>query len=200
VLIMLFIVAVSMVSYLALAQNFLCSALGFGCLTPSALDEVEDEDEYIEIDDGFDGLGLVAHPGLMQQAIDEAREDTEEKVRHAKVALDGYAAILNLQPSFMICGARDMGSIKRTLLGLVAMGSISDYLIHHAECPVLVIKYHASDAAAAGDTNAPIEAQRHEDIAEPAEGAAATSTAKNATTETTSDPLEDPAATSTKKD
>ena len=38
----------------------------------------------------------------------------------------------------IIVGSRGLGTIRRTLLG-----STSDYVLHHAECPVLICKHHA---------------------------------------------------------
>ena len=37
----------------------------------------------------------------------------------------------------VVLGSRGLGTIRRTLLG-----STSDYVLHHAECPVLVCKHH----------------------------------------------------------
>ena len=40
----------------------------------------------------------------------------------------------------MVAGSRGMGAISRSLLGLVGMGSVSDYMSHHSPCPLLVVK------------------------------------------------------------
>lgn len=45
-----------------------------------------------------------------------------------KVAKDEHAAMI-------VMGTRGMGTIRRTILG-----SVSDFVIHHAHCPVLVYK------------------------------------------------------------
>ncbi|KAH3877040.1 uncharacterized protein LOC127870788 [Dreissena polymorpha] len=39
----------------------------------------------------------------------------------------------------LILGSRGMGKVRRTFLG-----SVSDYCVHHAHCPVLVCKFKAS--------------------------------------------------------
>lgn len=37
---------------------------------------------------------------------------------------------------FLICGSRGHGAVRRTILG-----SISDYILHHAHVPVLICKH-----------------------------------------------------------
>ena len=36
--------------------------------------------------------------------------------------------------ALIVCGSRGMGTVRRTILG-----STSDYIIHHAHCPVVVV-------------------------------------------------------------
>ena len=44
--------------------------------------------------------------------------------------------------SMIVMGTRGMGKVRRTI-----MGSVSDYVVHHATCPVVVCR-HAGDAKA----------------------------------------------------
>ncbi|KAI8372831.1 uncharacterized protein BYT42DRAFT_547875 [Radiomyces spectabilis] len=48
-----------------------------------------------------------------------------------------------VQPSYMLTGTRGYGFIKRTLLG-----SVSDYLVKHCPCPVLIVKLTEDDLQA----------------------------------------------------
>lgn len=50
----------------------------------------------------------------------------------------------------LVCvGSRGMGSIKRSFMGLIGLGSVSDYLVHHLEVPVMVVKTGTESTAAA---------------------------------------------------
>ena len=40
------------------------------------------------------------------------------------------------QADMIICGTRGVGKIRRTI-----MGSVSDYVVHHAHCPVIVCRH-----------------------------------------------------------
>lgn len=54
-------------------------------------------------------------------------------------------------------GSRGMGSVKRSLMSLVGLGSVSDYVLHQLHVPVLVV--HAGLGAAAAAAPAPAEGQ-----------------------------------------
>ena len=41
-----------------------------------------------------------------------------------------------LDATFIVTGTRGMGKIRRTILG-----SVSDFVVHHAHCPVLVCRH-----------------------------------------------------------
>lgn len=44
----------------------------------------------------------------------------------------------------VVVGSRGLGSTARSLLGLVGLGSVSDYLVRHATVPVVVHKSHGA--------------------------------------------------------
>lgn len=46
-------------------------------------------------------------------------------------------------------GSRGMGSMKRSLMSLVGLGSVSDYVLHQLHVPVLVVHSGQEGAAAA---------------------------------------------------
>jgi hypothetical protein len=50
-------------------------------------------------------------------------------------------------------GSRGMGSVKRSLMSLVGLGSVSDYVLHQLHVPVLVV--HAGLGAVAAAAPAP---------------------------------------------
>jgi hypothetical protein len=41
--------------------------------------------------------------------------------------------------SHLVVGSRGAGALKRALLSLLGLGSVSDYLVHHAPCAVTVV-------------------------------------------------------------
>ena len=41
----------------------------------------------------------------------------------------------------VVVGSRGLGALRRSLLDLVGLGSVSDYLVHHLQCPVLVVRH-----------------------------------------------------------
>lgn len=55
----------------------------------------------------------------------------------------------NEKASLVVVGSRGLGAMRRTL-----MGSVSDYLVHHSHCPVLVVR-HPKHQTTHGDEAAP---------------------------------------------
>lgn len=54
-------------------------------------------------------------------------------IRYGKPGESIVAAANDLRASFVMMGTRGMGTIRRTILG-----SVSDYVVHHCQCPVIV--------------------------------------------------------------
>ena len=48
----------------------------------------------------------------------------------------------------VVVGSRGLGSIKRSLMSLVGLGSVSDYCIHQLHVPVLVVRGDGSSSTA----------------------------------------------------
>lgn len=48
-------------------------------------------------------------------------------------------------PDITVIGSRGMGAFRRKLGGMFGLGSVSDYLIHHATSPVMVVKLAEDD-------------------------------------------------------
>jgi nucleotide-binding universal stress UspA family protein len=41
----------------------------------------------------------------------------------------------------VVLGARGMGSWKRAIMSFVGLGSVSDFVVHHLEAPVIIVKH-----------------------------------------------------------
>jgi nucleotide-binding universal stress UspA family protein len=48
--------------------------------------------------------------------------------------------ILKEKYDHVVIGNRGLGAMSRTMLSMVGLGSVSDYVLHHAHCPVTVVK------------------------------------------------------------
>mmetsp|Transcript_33091 Transcript_33091/g.63534 ORF Transcript_33091/g.63534 Transcript_33091/m.63534 type:complete len:228 (+) Transcript_33091:201-884(+) len=53
-------------------------------------------------------------------------------------ALVKYAE--EIKADLVVVGSRGLGSTVRKILGVLGLGSVSDYLVHHLHCPALVVK------------------------------------------------------------
>jgi hypothetical protein len=49
--------------------------------------------------------------------------------------VDGHKAV-----TLLVMGTRGMGAWTRSVASMVGLGSVSDYVVHHAHTPVLVVR------------------------------------------------------------
>ena len=59
-------------------------------------------------------------------------------------AVEEYVASSKID--IVVLGSRGMGSMKRSLLGSLGMGSVSEFATTRLPCPVLVVKENVSTA------------------------------------------------------
>jgi nucleotide-binding universal stress UspA family protein len=63
-------------------------------------------------------------------------------LRMGKVALEIVALAEELGAGLIVMGSRGLGGVRRSL-----MGSVSDSVVRHAHCPVLVVRQEKEQAA-----------------------------------------------------
>lgn len=76
---------------------------------------------------------VLQHEGIKVKAYalrGDAREAITDKVKE-------------VNPDTVVVGSRGLGALKRTFIG-----STSDYLVHHLECPVIIVKVKDEDLGA----------------------------------------------------
>ncbi|XP_052147552.1 universal stress protein A-like protein isoform X2 [Oryza glaberrima] len=101
------------------------------------------------------GIGTIAYaPASAIESMRKAQEEISRKVvsraldvcKQREVSATGAIvegdakeaicqAVEEMHADMLVLGSRGLGKIKRAFLG-----SVSDYLVHHACCPVLVVK------------------------------------------------------------
>ncbi|XP_064649076.1 universal stress protein in QAH/OAS sulfhydrylase 3'region-like [Lineus longissimus] len=100
------------------------------------------------------GFGVAATPGQYEALLEKRREEVRELQNKFAAHLDQNAhvkyrmhaveyggnpgeAIVKIsedeKATMVVMGTRGLGAIRRTILG-----SVSDYVVHHAKCPVLI--------------------------------------------------------------
>jgi len=105
---------------------------------------------------------------VLREAVQHALKQSVKKEQihaHALPAAGGASGIAESLVEFakakevdaVVVGSRGLGSIKRSLMSLVGLGSVSDYCIHQLHVPVLVVRGEGSSstapAAAEGSRN-----------------------------------------------
>ena len=63
------------------------------------------------------------------------KAEAEYKTVHGKPGEAVVSAAKHLHATLVVTGTRGLGTLRRTI-----MGSVSDYIVHHAHCPVLVCR------------------------------------------------------------
>lgn len=58
------------------------------------------------------------------------------------------------QIDVLVMGSRGMGAVKRALLSMVGLGSVSDWCAHNMTCPVIVVKSQQAMGKAAAAAEA----------------------------------------------
>uniref|UniRef100_A0A0D9VZ19 UspA domain-containing protein n=1 Tax=Leersia perrieri TaxID=77586 RepID=A0A0D9VZ19_9ORYZ len=87
------------------------------------------------------GIAITYSPTSAIESMRKAQEEISRKVSATGAIVEGDAkeaicqAVEEMHADLLILGSRGLGKIKRAFLG-----SVSDYLVHHACCPVLVVK------------------------------------------------------------
>ncbi|XP_060062586.1 universal stress protein Sll1388-like [Ylistrum balloti] len=107
-----------------------------------------------------------ADPGLLQSVIDDEENKIREIMEHIKQKLLDYhqhasisrihgnaAHVLlhkcnDIGAKMIVIGSRGQGKLRRTFLG-----SVSDYIVHHAHVPVIVCKHESHFHPHHGHTN-----------------------------------------------
>lgn len=113
---------------------------------------VQDYEDPLEISGGFEGPLLTAEEAEAdyrqqitqgQQALERTQTALGRKVdlRLIPASDDPGHAIVKLanelNPDLLVLGSAEKGFFLRLLAG-----SVSDYVVHHATCPVLVVPHH----------------------------------------------------------
>ncbi|KAF0915166.1 hypothetical protein E2562_034078 [Oryza meyeriana var. granulata] len=96
---------------------------------------------------------------VVSRALDVCKQREASALQHisSSAIVEGDAkeaicqAVEEMRADLLVLGSRGLGKIKRAFLG-----SVSDYLVHHACCPVLVVKptkAHDNESVAAFSVN-----------------------------------------------
>lgn len=102
---------------------------------------------------------------ILQEGMDYAQGAGGIPIRHLQVkslkAKDSSSSTSGVGESIkqyveenhvdvVVIGSRGLGSIKRSLLGAVGLGSITDYAVTNLNCPVMVVKGQEAEIQSTG--------------------------------------------------
>lgn len=112
-------------------------------------------------------INTARHPDAKQvcdTTLDEFRRSAvaaglpERQISTAQVSPNGGACgvgesivqyVKHTGQDIVVVGSRGMGAVKRAVLSLAGVGSVSEYAVNHLHCPVVVVKSSHKDAAVA---------------------------------------------------
>ena len=99
---------------------------------------------------GLAGLGATMTPVVLDDASQGARAAAEDEVRDLMEVLgvDGRCVVEEGEPGATICRVAEQGRYDLVVIGShghgvvrrALLGSVSHHVLHHAPCPVLVVR------------------------------------------------------------
>eukprot|EP00798_Chlamydomonas_sp_ICE-L_P024172 gene24172-9760_t len=103
------------------------------------------------------GYSVLAPDGdvLITKAM--ARAVMKTKVSYSVLAPDGGGSsdiassiskyAIESNADVMVVGCRGLGAVSRSVMSVLGLGSVSDYLVHNGPCPLVVVKSNPSATA-----------------------------------------------------
>mmetsp|Transcript_26102 Transcript_26102/g.57026 ORF Transcript_26102/g.57026 Transcript_26102/m.57026 type:complete len:381 (-) Transcript_26102:1015-2157(-) len=82
--------------------------------------------------------GAAMQHGVLKTKITTSVLTPEDGSSDVGKAICSYAEQHKLD--LVVAGSRGMGSMQRSLMGLIGLGSVTDYLAHNSPCPLVVVK------------------------------------------------------------
>eukprot|EP00243_Klebsormidium_subtile_P006288 TRINITY_DN2636_c0_g1_i1.p1 TRINITY_DN2636_c0_g1~~TRINITY_DN2636_c0_g1_i1.p1 ORF type:complete len:183 (+),score=29.10 TRINITY_DN2636_c0_g1_i1:195-743(+) len=100
------------------------------------------------VEDTYNSIGEDVLHKAVQPIAAEGIEYETKVIESGDIQDAICSAAKELGATMVVMGGREMGFVQRTLLG-----SISDYVIHHAPCPVLLVKKNETQESATLETS-----------------------------------------------